>query len=164
MTATSSTDPVLRGEWLKPGATVCAVGANRIQSRELDNAVLERATFVCCDSREQALLEAGDLVEPVERGVLDWLEVYELSEVVAGEVAGRASDEDIVLFKSVGIARGGPRRRKARPRPRPRARHRPRALALRVLSRAIAAVSSPIARITSGRSSSRRRCSSLVRS
>jgi alanine dehydrogenase len=104
VTVTSSRDPVLRGEWLKPGATVCAVGANRIQSRELDNAVLERATFVCCDSREQALLEAGDLVEPVERGALDWLEVYELSEVVAGEVAGRASDDDIVLFKSLGIA------------------------------------------------------------
>jgi ornithine cyclodeaminase/alanine dehydrogenase-like protein (mu-crystallin family) len=104
VTITTSKDPVLRGEWLKPGATVCAVGANRIESRELDNAVLERATFVCCDSREQALLEAGDLVEPVERGVLDWLEVYELSEVVAGEVAGRASDDDIVLFKSLGIA------------------------------------------------------------
>ena len=104
VTITSSKDPVLRGEWLKPGALVCACGANRIQSRELDNAVVERAAFVCCDSKEQAHIEAGDLVEPVERGVLDWLEVHELSEVVAGEVQGRAQDEDIVLFKSLGIA------------------------------------------------------------
>jgi ornithine cyclodeaminase/alanine dehydrogenase-like protein (mu-crystallin family) len=104
VTITSSKDPVLRGEWLKPGALVCAAGANRIASRELDNAVLERASFVCCDSKEQAKIEAGDLVEPVERGVLDWLEVHELSEVVGGEVQGRAQDEDIVLFKSVGIA------------------------------------------------------------
>jgi len=104
VTMTSSKDPVLRGEWLKPGALVCAVGANRIQSRELDNAVLERAAFVCCDSKEQARIEAGDLVEPVERGVLDWLEVHELSEVVGGEVQGRAQDDDIVLFKSLGIA------------------------------------------------------------
>jgi ornithine cyclodeaminase/alanine dehydrogenase-like protein (mu-crystallin family) len=104
VTITSSKDPVLRGEWLKPGALVCAVGANRIQSRELDNAVVERASFVCCDSKEQAKLEAGDLVEPVERGVLDWLEVHELAEVVGGEVAGRAQEEDIVLFKSLGIA------------------------------------------------------------
>jgi alanine dehydrogenase len=104
VTATTSKDPVLRGEWLHPGALVCAVGANRIQSRELDNAVLERAAFVCCDSKEQARVEAGDLAEPVERGVLDWLEVHELSEVVGGEVSGRASDEDIVLFKSIGIA------------------------------------------------------------
>jgi alanine dehydrogenase len=104
VTITSSKDPVLRGEWLKPGALVCACGANRIKSRELDNAVVERAAFVCCDSKEQAHIEAGDLVEPVERGVLDWLEVHELSEVVAGEVQGRAQDEDIVLFKSLGIA------------------------------------------------------------
>jgi ornithine cyclodeaminase/alanine dehydrogenase-like protein (mu-crystallin family) len=104
VTATSSKDPVLRGEWLLPGALVCAMGANRIESRELDNAVLERAAFVCCDSKEQARIEAGDLAEPVERGALDWLEVHELSEVVSGEVAGRASDEDIVLFKSIGIA------------------------------------------------------------
>jgi alanine dehydrogenase len=104
VTATSSKDPVLRGEWLRPGALVCAMGANRIQSRELDNAVVERAAFVCCDSKDQARVEAGDLAEPVERGVLDWLEVHELSEVVAGEVSGRASDDDIVLFKSIGIA------------------------------------------------------------
>jgi alanine dehydrogenase len=104
VTITSSRDPVLRGEWLRPGALVCAAGANRLAGRELDNAVLERATFVCCDSLEQARLEAGDLVEPVERGVLDWLEVHELAEVVGGEIAGRQQDDDIVLFKSLGIA------------------------------------------------------------
>jgi alanine dehydrogenase len=104
VTITTSRDPVLRGEWLQPGALVCAAGANRIEARELDNAVLERATFVCCDSLEQAKLEAGDLVEPVERGVLDWLEVHELAEVVGGETAGRQHEEDIVVFKSVGIA------------------------------------------------------------
>jgi alanine dehydrogenase len=104
VTITNSRDPVLRGEWLRPGALVCAAGANHMRARELDNAVLERATFVCCDSREQAEVEAGDLVEPVERGVLDWLEVHELSEVVAGEISGRQHDDDIVVFKSLGIA------------------------------------------------------------
>jgi ornithine cyclodeaminase/alanine dehydrogenase-like protein (mu-crystallin family) len=104
VTATTSTDPVLRGEWLRPGALVCAIGANDPTARELDNVVLERATFVCCDSREQSRLEAGDLIEPVERGVLDWLEVHELHEVVAGEVQGRATDDDVVLFKSNGMA------------------------------------------------------------
>jgi alanine dehydrogenase len=104
VTITSSRDPVLRGEWLRPGALVCAAGANRMQARELDNAVLERASFVCCDSKEQARLEAGDLAEPVERGVLDWLEVHELAEVVGGELPGRASEHDIVVFKSLGIA------------------------------------------------------------
>ena len=104
VTVTTSKDPVLRGEWLQPGALVCAVGANDPNARELDNAVLERATFVCCDSREQARLESGDLIEPVAQGLLDWLEVYELQDIVAGEVSARESDEDIVVFKSNGIA------------------------------------------------------------
>ena len=104
VTVTTSRDPVLRGEWLEPGALVCAVGANDRRARELDNAVLERASFVSCDSIEQAKLESGDLIEPIEQGILDWLEVHELQEVVAGEIQGRQSVEDIVLFKSNGIA------------------------------------------------------------
>jgi ornithine cyclodeaminase/alanine dehydrogenase-like protein (mu-crystallin family) len=65
---------------------------------------VKRAAFVCCDSREQAQHESGDLIDPVAHGILDWLEVHELQEVVAGEVAGRSSDTDIVVFKSNGIA------------------------------------------------------------
>ncbi len=95
---------MLRGDWLRPGALVCAVGANRAQARELDNEVLRRATFVCCDSREQARRESGDLIEPVAAGVLDWLEVHELQEVAAGELSGRTRDDDIVVFKSNGLA------------------------------------------------------------
>ena len=104
VTATTSKDPVLRGEWLREGALVIGVGANDPGSRELDNVVLERASFVCTDSRSQAREEAGDLIEPVESGVLDWLEVHELQNVVAGELNPRSGDEDIVLFKSNGLA------------------------------------------------------------
>jgi alanine dehydrogenase len=104
VTITSSRDPVLRGEWLAPGTLVVAAGANVVTRRELDNAVLARAQFVCCDLLEQAKLESGDLVEPVQAGVLDWLEVHELHEVVAGQVTGRQSRDDIVVFKSNGLA------------------------------------------------------------
>ena len=104
VTVTGSRDPVLRGEWLRPGALVCAVGANDGRRRELDNVVLERAAFVCCDSVEDARLESADLIEPVEAGALDWLEVYELQQVVAGEVSGRQSADDVVVFKSNGLA------------------------------------------------------------
>ncbi len=104
VTMTNSPDPVLRGEWLATGALVIAAGANVASRRELDNTVLERATFVCCDSLETARLESGDLIEPVQAGVLDWLEVHELHEVVSGEIAGRQSDTDVVVFKSNGIA------------------------------------------------------------
>jgi alanine dehydrogenase len=104
VTVTTSRDPVLRGEWLPPGALVLAVGANHPSRRELDNEVLERATFVCCDSLEQSRVESGDLIEPIAAGVLDWLEVHELQEVVAGEVQGRQSGADVVVFKSNGLA------------------------------------------------------------
>jgi ornithine cyclodeaminase/alanine dehydrogenase-like protein (mu-crystallin family) len=104
VTATSSRDPVLRGEWLGAGALVCAMGANDGRSRELDNVVLERAVFVCCDSLENSRIESADLIEPVEGGTLDWLEVHELQEVVAGELPGRESPDDVVLFKSNGLA------------------------------------------------------------
>ena len=104
VTITSSRDPVLRGEWLTPGALVIAAGANVASRRELDNTVLERATFVCCDWLEQARIESGDLIDPIAAGVLDWLEVHELHEVVSGEIPGRQSDEDVVLFKSNGLA------------------------------------------------------------
>ncbi|MGZ4359591.1 MAG: ornithine cyclodeaminase family protein [Gaiellaceae bacterium] len=104
VTVTSSPDPVLRGDWLREGALVCAVGANVRSHRELDNAVLQRASFVCCDLRRQAEQESGDLIEPIAAGVLDWLEVHELHEVVSGAVSGRQSDADIVVFKSNGIA------------------------------------------------------------
>ena len=104
VTITTSRDPVLRGDWLQAGALVCAAGANRPQARELDNAVLQRAAFVCCDSIDDARVESGDLIEPVQQGVLDWLEVHELAEVVGGQVQGRQAEDDIVVFKSNGIA------------------------------------------------------------
>ena len=128
VTATTSADPVLRGEWLIEGAFVAAVGANDRHKRELDNVVLERATFVCCDSLEQARLESGDLIEPIAGGALDWLEVHELQEVVAGEVRGRQADSRHRPLQVERARRLGRRRGRGRTRARSRAGHRPGAV------------------------------------
>jgi len=96
VTATGSTTPVLRGEWLSPGAHVNSVGAVRPDWRELDDEVLRRAR-IYVDSREACLAESGDIIAAPEI-------VGEIGEVVLGEVAGRRSDEEITLFKSVGLA------------------------------------------------------------
>ena len=104
VTATTAKDAVLCGEWLRPGALVLAIGANDPSSRELDDVVLERAVFVCTDSREQAKAEAGDLIDSAERGALEWAQVHELQDVVTGARSGRESDGDIVVFKSNGLA------------------------------------------------------------
>jgi len=104
VTATTSHDPVLLGEWLRPGATVLAIGGNEPGARELDDAVLERAAFVCTDSREQGLAESADLSEPIRGGVLGPGELHELQDVVSGEPQGRRAGDEIVVFKSNGLA------------------------------------------------------------
>lgn len=104
ITATSARDPVLKGEWVAPGAHVNAVGSNFLSKSEIDVETVRRASVVAVDSAEQSRVEAGDLLPAVERGVISWEGVTELGRIVAGHVKGRTNDDDITLFKSNGIA------------------------------------------------------------
>jgi alanine dehydrogenase len=104
VTATSSREPVLLGEWLRPGAHVNAAGSNFLFKSEIDRQVVRRASFVCVDSREELGLEAGDLLRPLETGLILPEAIYELGQVVAGQVKGRKGPEDITLFASQGLA------------------------------------------------------------
>jgi ornithine cyclodeaminase/alanine dehydrogenase-like protein (mu-crystallin family) len=102
--ATSSASPVVQGQWLETGAHVNAIGANRLETRELDDETIRRCAFIAADSIEQAQMESGDLASPVSRGLLSWDRVAELAQVVAGRTRGRGTDRDITLFKSLGLA------------------------------------------------------------
>jgi ornithine cyclodeaminase/alanine dehydrogenase-like protein (mu-crystallin family) len=94
VTATNSKVPILRGEWLKPGCHVNAVGACRPDWRELDDDVMQNVLFV--DSREAAMKESGDVI-------LSRAKIYgELGEALAGEVPPRSGETTI--FKSLGMA------------------------------------------------------------
>ncbi|HLJ56100.1 MAG TPA: ornithine cyclodeaminase family protein, partial [Chthonomonadaceae bacterium] len=104
ITATTAREPVLRGEWLMPGAHVNAVGGNLLMKREIDDAVIARSGLIVVDSIEQARVEAGDLLAPFERGLFRWEQVRELYEIVAGSHPGRMAEDQITLFKSIGIA------------------------------------------------------------
>ena len=104
VTATTSSRPVLAGEWLSAGAFVCSVGANDPAARELDDDVIRRAGFVATDARSQAMAEAGDLITAVDRGLLDWPDVHELQDVVTGALRAGAHDGLITVFKSNGLA------------------------------------------------------------
>ncbi len=104
ITITSSREPVLEGRWLKPGAHVNAAGGNSVLRRELDDEAIRRSSFIAVDSLDQAKIEAGELVTAVEKGWLTWERVKELRHVVSGELRGRSDDEEITLFKSLGIA------------------------------------------------------------
>jgi ornithine cyclodeaminase/alanine dehydrogenase-like protein (mu-crystallin family) len=94
--ATAATTPVLMGEWLSPGAHINAVGATRPTWRELDDEVLRKAR-IYVESREAATTESGDVIAAGQ--------VFaEIGEVLAGTKSGRESNEEITLFKSVGVA------------------------------------------------------------
>jgi alanine dehydrogenase len=103
-TVTSATEPVLRGEWVSPGAHINAVGAPRPTWRELDTAAVARAR-VFVDSRAGALAESGDLLLPMQEGAIDAAHIVgEIGEVFAGTVPGRTSPDEVTLFKSLGMA------------------------------------------------------------
>ncbi len=102
--ATSSPTPVVRAEWIAPGAHVMCIGACRPDQREIDPALTTRARLYV-DSRAAALVESGDVVMNIaeHRFGPDHL-VGEIGEVVLGRVPARTSDTDITLFKSLGMA------------------------------------------------------------
>ena len=102
--ATISTDPLVKGALLKPGAHVDLVGGFTPQMREADDDAIRRAR-VYVDTRAGATKEAGDIVQPLASGVLKpEAIVADLHELARGEKRGRASADEITLFKSVGAA------------------------------------------------------------
>jgi alanine dehydrogenase len=103
-TATTASEPVLRGEDLVPGAHINAIGANHAHKRELDEEAVARAEVIVVDSIEQSRQEAGDLIIAFKGDESRWTAVKKLSDVVAGKVSGRTSDTEVTLFKSNGIA------------------------------------------------------------
>jgi alanine dehydrogenase len=102
--ATTSAESVVKGEWLRPGTHVNAIGANMTNRREMDDAVLQRAAVIAVDSIDQARGEAGDLVQGLAAANRSWNEVVELKDIVAGSKPSRNSAKEITVFKSCGIA------------------------------------------------------------
>lgn len=103
VTMTTAKDPVFDGKGLAAGTTVVAAGSNLLQKREIDSTVIRRAGRIVVDARDQAQLEAGDLFVPIDAGHLHWNQVHELSDLLLGYVPGRGSDDEINVFKSVGL-------------------------------------------------------------
>ncbi len=104
VTVTSSKEPVLRGEWLKPGVHVNAAGSNFLFKTEIDRDVVKRSSLVTIDSREELGLEAGNLLQGIETGTVLPEAIRELGQIVAGQIKGRQNPEDITLFASQGLA------------------------------------------------------------
>jgi ornithine cyclodeaminase len=100
--ATLASEPLVRGAWLRPGTHLDLVGGFTPGMREADDDAVRRAR-VFMDT-PAALGEAGDLVQPLARGLLRAEDVADLSDLVRGRRPGRQREDEITLFKSVGTA------------------------------------------------------------
>ncbi|WP_432240190.1 ornithine cyclodeaminase family protein [Herbaspirillum robiniae] len=102
VTVTRATTPLFDGKLLKAGAFVAAVGASKANVRELDDAAIARAAALFVEWKPQAQQEAGDLVQCAP-GTFDWARVMELAQAVDGSMPYQRKDDDIVIYKAIGI-------------------------------------------------------------
>ena len=101
---TSAVEPVVDGSWWKPGTHINAIGSHATGVRELDSETVMKSK-IFCDQVQACLNEAGDIQIPIEEGVLSADDINgSIGEVINGTLLGRENDEEITLFKSVGLA------------------------------------------------------------
>jgi ornithine cyclodeaminase len=99
-----SPEPLIFGSWLKPGTHLDLVGAFKPEMREVDDQAVVRSTLFV-DTRAGALAEAGDLLIPMAKGLIDRNDIAaELQELVSTSHPGRIDADELTLFKSVGSA------------------------------------------------------------
>lgn len=101
--ATSTRDPIFFEDWIEPGVHINAMGSTFLGKAELAADVFSKIDVTVVDQRESARLEAGDLVEPIEKGLLFWRDVRDLGPLLVGRYDGRAHAGQVTLFKSVGL-------------------------------------------------------------
>lgn len=104
ITATTAGEPLFDGDWLAEGTHLNVIGSNSLVRAEVDTTTVVRADRIVVDSLEQARMEAGDFLRPIERGLLYWDRIAELGDLVIGRVRGRTAADEITYFKSLGIA------------------------------------------------------------
>jgi len=102
VTVTRSATPLFDGALLRPGSFVAAVGASKASVRELDDVAIKRAAALFVEWKPQAQQEAGDLLQCAP-GTFDWANVMELAQAVDGSAPYQRGDDDIVIYKGIGI-------------------------------------------------------------
>jgi len=102
-TVTASREPILFGDWVRPGSHVNLVGSHSPDSREADSELIARAQ-IYTDALDSLLTEGGDIVIPVREGRIDTKDIRgEIGDVLLGRLRGRGGDAEITLYKSHGI-------------------------------------------------------------
>ena len=105
ITVTPSSKPVFDGTKVKAGATVSCVGAYQHHMQEMDPRILTRASKIYFDSEEAVLSESGDILIPLEEGIITKDDFTgDLGDVIRGKITGREHDDEIIVFETVGVA------------------------------------------------------------
>lgn len=101
---TSAKEPVINGDWIKPGTHINGLGSHAPAMREIDLATIQKSKVVC-DLVEACKPEAGDFIIPIEQGEYSWERIHgSLGDVITKKITARESESEITLFKSVGLA------------------------------------------------------------
>lgn len=101
---TSSLEPVINADWIKSGTHINGVGSHAPAMREIDTKTVQMSKVIC-DLVDACKPEAGDFIIPVAAGEWSWEKVHgSLGDVVTGKISGRENDDEITVFKSVGLA------------------------------------------------------------
>ena len=104
ITVTPSSKPVFDGTKIKKGCTISCVGAYQHHMQEMDPAVLPRASKIYFDSQEAVLSESGDILIPLEQGIITEDDFTgDIGRVIKGELAGRENDDEIIVYETVGV-------------------------------------------------------------
>ena len=105
ITVTPSSKPVFDATKVKAGATISCVGAYQYHMQELDPAIFARKPKIYFDSEEMVLSESGDILQPMDQGILSKEDFTgDLGNVLKGELIGRENDEEIIVYETVGVA------------------------------------------------------------
>ncbi len=102
--ATTATTPIIDGDWIRSGLHINGIGSHAVGVRELDTKTVTMSKLVC-DQVDACLAEAGDIQIPIEEGALSSEDIYgEIGELITGAKKGRENDDEVTLFKSVGLS------------------------------------------------------------
>ncbi len=104
ITVTTSHKPTFSGELIKKGTHICSIGSFTPDMQEIDEISVKKSGRIYVDTREGTMNEAGDVINPLKKGIISEKDVIELGEVIENQKKGRQGEEDITIFKSVGSA------------------------------------------------------------
>ena len=101
---TNYLQPVVQGEWLRPGTHVNTVANKHSLNRTIDSKTVSRASIIAVQDIEQAKCGSGNLIYPIEEGITNWQKVSRISDIVLERRKGRSSLSDITIFESISLA------------------------------------------------------------